>query len=300
MTYLVSKLLFVPTVAFTLLSMIPFQHQLVNGSLLSSTDQSGNSSATNSSASSLDIMVDNNQTLSPLSNSTRGLHQDFITENSTNSTLSVNDSAWSLAQKQDLMSLYIRQHQPSNGTDIQSQQNQQQSQSYTPPPVRQQQLQQQQQQPLSQSQPQPQPPPQTYTYTPPAMQQQYQQQPLAQPYPAPAPPLYTIPYNPSLSQITEVPPRILSYTSYFDSIGSMHIVGEVINESFEPMSFVKITATFYDVNNGVIGTDFTFTSPLRLEPGQRAPFDMTVMEGSIPIYMMAYYALSVDYTDLSR
>ena len=199
-------------------------------------------------------------------------------------------------QKQDLISSYIQQHQPSSGTDIQSQQNQQLSQSSPPPPAQQQQLQ-QQQQPLSQSQPQPQPPPQSYTYTPPPMQQPLQQQPYSQPYPPPTSPSYTIPYNPSypsLTQPTDVPPRILSDNNYIDSIGTLHIVGEVINESYQPVSYVRITATFYDSNNSVIGTDYTFTSPSTLQPGQRAPFDLTISEGSVPTYLMAYYTLSVD------
>jgi hypothetical protein len=60
------------------------------------------------------------------------------------------------------------------------------------------------------------------------------------------------------------------------------------------MTFVKIIATFYDSNNNV-RTDFTYTSPSTLQPGQKAPFDMIVIEGSIPLHLVAYYKLSVDY-----
>ncbi|CAN5191796.1 hypothetical protein BH18THE2_BH18THE2_43400 [soil metagenome] len=81
-----------------------------------------------------------------------------------------------------------------------------------------------------------------------------------------------------------------------NSIGTLHIVGEVINESYQPMSFVKIIATFYDANNSVIGTDFTYTNPSTLQPGKRAPFDMIISEGSIPTHLTAYYTLSVDYS----
>ena len=276
-------------VTFVLLSMIPSHYQSIDSRLTSSTNQSADSNTTNSSASSLsNILLDNNQTLSPLSNFIPGLHQNATKENSTNSSLAVKDSnATNQARKQDLMSSYIQQHQPSSGEVIQSQQSQQLSQSYTPPPA-------QQQQPLSQAQPQPQPPPQSYTYTPPPMEQPQQQQPFAQPYPPPASPSYTIPYNPSFTQPTEVLPRILSDNNYVDSIGTLHIVGEVINESYQPARYVRITATFYDANNSVIGTDFTFTSPSTLQPGQRAPFDLTISEGSVPTYMMAYYTLSVD------
>jgi len=50
----------------------------------------------------------------------------------------------------------------------------------------------------------------------------------------------------------------------------------------------------------MIGTDFTFTNPSTLQPGQIAPFDLIIIEGSIPTYLMAYYTLSVDYSDFSR
>ena len=79
----------------------------------------------------------------------------------------------------------------------------------------------------------------------------------------------------------------------FPVLGTLHIVGEVINESFKSMTFVKIIATFYDSNNNVVGTDFTYTSPSTLQPGQKAPFDMIVIEGSMPLHLVAYYTLSV-------
>ena len=110
-------------------------------------------------------------------------------------------------------------------------------------------------------------------------------------------PSYSIPYVPPLSQPTKIPPRILSDNNYVASTGSLHIVGEVINESYQPVRFVKITATFYDANNGVIGTDFTYTSPSTLQPGQKAPFDMIITEGSMPLYLVSYYTLSMDYRD---
>jgi hypothetical protein len=79
----------------------------------------------------------------------------------------------------------------------------------------------------------------------------------------------------------------------------MHIVGEVINESFQPIRFVEITATFYDSNNRVIGTDFTFTNPSTLQPGQRAPFDITASERTMPTYLISSYTLSADFLDFS-
>jgi hypothetical protein len=61
------------------------------------------------------------------------------------------------------------------------------------------------------------------------------------------------------------------------------------------MTFVKIIATFYDSNNNVVGTDFTYSSPSTLQPEQKAPFDMIVIGGSMPLHLVAYHTLSVDY-----
>ena len=49
----------------------------------------------------------------------------------------------------------------------------------------------------------------------------------------------------------------------------------------------------------MIGTDFTFTNPSTLQPGQIAPFDLIIIEESIPTYLMAYNTLSVDHSDFS-
>jgi hypothetical protein len=119
-------------------------------------------------------------------------------------------------------------------------------------------------------------------------------------------PLYSYPVNtpiifpvlqPEIIEPIEIPPRILSHSTYVDSTGNLNIVGEVINESFQSLRFVQIIATFYDSNSSVIGTDFTFTTPSTIPPGQRATFDIIVSEGSIPTSLLAYYTLSVDYLD---
>jgi hypothetical protein len=102
---------------------------------------------------------------------------------------------------------------------------------------------------------------------------------------------------PETIQPIQIPPRILSYSSYVDSIDSLHIVGEVINESYQPMRFVKVTATFYDAFNSVVGISFDYTSPSTLQPGQRAPFDITASERTMPTHLIASYSLSADHSD---
>ena len=96
----------------------------------------------------------------------------------------------------------------------------------------------------------------------------------------------------------KVQPTILSHNNYYDNTGGLNIVGEIINESMEEMRSVQVTASFYDTSSQIIGTQNTYTSPMNLQPGQRAPFDIRVYEGSIPMQMLASYTLSADHFSL--
>lgn len=143
----------------------------------------------------------------------------------------------------------------------------------------------QQQNPLSLMQPSQQLPP-------PIMQPSQQPSTMIAP---PSTPLYPVPSFPSPAEFNYQPPVILSQSSYVDNIGSMHIVGEVLNQAPVTAKFVKIIATFYNANGQVIGTDFTYADPSDLAPNQRAPFDILVSEGSMPMYQMGSYGLAVDW-----
>jgi hypothetical protein len=60
--------------------------------------------------------------------------------------------------------------------------------------------------------------------------------------------------------------------------GYAKIVGEVINNTQNPVEYVKVTATFYDKDKKVIGTSFTYTgdtSSTQLKPGDTTPFDIS-------------------------
>ena len=66
------------------------------------------------------------------------------------------------------------------------------------------------------------------------------------------------------SQGAETGLIILSQTSYVDSIGMTHIVGEVQNILYEPANFVKVTASFYNRFNQIIGTQSGYPDPNNL------------------------------------
>lgn len=124
-------------------------------------------------------------------------------------------------------------------------------------------------------------------------QNPYSQQP-SNTYPYQSVPPTTYPYSPYQQQQQQQQPVILSHSAYTDSIGSMHIVGEVMNNSPITVNFVKIIVTFYNTYGQVIGTDNTYTEPTDLAPGQRAPFELIESSGEIPMDQVHNYVLSVN------
>ena len=72
------------------------------------------------------------------------------------------------------------------------------------------------------------------------------------------------------------PLEILNQTSYFDSYGGFHVTGEVRNQYAVERTFVKAFVTMYDINGKVIGTNYTYTNPDDILPGQTASFEVEV------------------------
>jgi hypothetical protein len=70
--------------------------------------------------------------------------------------------------------------------------------------------------------------------------------------------------------------------NYYDDLGYAHVLGEVTNQGAEVTNFAKISGTFYNDQNKVVGTGFTFTEPSDLAPGQSAPFDLLLTEHASP------------------
>ena len=76
---------------------------------------------------------------------------------------------------------------------------------------------------------------------------------------------------------------------------TMDIDGEVQNTGTETLDFVQVTATFYDQSNSILGSDFTYTEPYTLEPGQTAPFKISAGFGdNLPVDDIASVKLHVD------
>jgi hypothetical protein len=90
--------------------------------------------------------------------------------------------------------------------------------------------------------------------------------------------------------------KILSQSSYTDSAGAFHVVGEVENGANTTAKFVEVIGTFYDASNKVVATSFTFTEPRDLAPGAKAPFDLilTSDQASVPLNQIKRYSLQLN------
>ena len=57
--------------------------------------------------------------------------------------------------------------------------------------------------------------------------------------------------------------------------------------------FVQVIGTFYDNNDQVVGTQFTYTNPSDIPSEEKAPFDLTLLSASIPVSEIDHYRLVV-------
>jgi hypothetical protein len=89
--------------------------------------------------------------------------------------------------------------------------------------------------------------------------------------------------------------KILSTNSFTDSSNFLHIVGQVQNNTPLGVEFVRLTATLYDSNNKVVGTQFSYTNPSDIPAGEIAPFEIIVTSASIPVSQIDHYRVIVGY-----
>lgn len=88
---------------------------------------------------------------------------------------------------------------------------------------------------------------------------------------------------------------ILSHNSYTDSVGNFHVVGKVENNTPNRAQLVQVTGSFYDINNALVGTQFTHTNPSDISSGAMAAFDLILNSASVPASLIDHYKLNVTY-----
>jgi hypothetical protein len=89
--------------------------------------------------------------------------------------------------------------------------------------------------------------------------------------------------------------QILKNNSFIDSNNNMHVVGEVRNNLPSTAVFVTIVGNFYDAQNEVVATQFTYAKPANIESGQKATFELIVTTSSVPISLIDHYTLQLNY-----
>jgi hypothetical protein len=89
--------------------------------------------------------------------------------------------------------------------------------------------------------------------------------------------------------------QILKNSSFIDSNGNMHVVGELRNNLPSTAVFVTIIGNFYDAQNKVVATQFTYAKPADMESGQKATFELIVTTSSVPISLIDHYTLQLNY-----
>lgn len=75
---------------------------------------------------------------------------------------------------------------------------------------------------------------------------------------------------------------IQGVTDHLGSYGYYYINGEVTNTGTEAVTFVKLVAAMYDSTGALVDTDFTYTDPSDLSPGQTAPFEFMIDTDDLP------------------
>lgn len=86
-------------------------------------------------------------------------------------------------------------------------------------------------------------------------------------------------YLPLTLRETRPSVRILNnHFAYIDTIGYLHIVGEVENDTSSYLRFIKIIANIFNSSGRLLDTDFTYTYLDNLSPGDRTCFHIVMEE----------------------
>jgi len=76
--------------------------------------------------------------------------------------------------------------------------------------------------------------------------------------------------------------EILSSSSYIDDTGRMHITGEIENIGGKKATGIKVIALYYNEAGKVVDTEFNYSDPRDIEPGQKALFSITLNSERTP------------------
>lgn len=73
----------------------------------------------------------------------------------------------------------------------------------------------------------------------------------------------------------------ISENQFVDELGCVHVLGEIQNKLNTKMDFVKANVAYYDSQNRIIGSDFVYSDPNTLLPGQTATYQALTSPDSL-------------------
>jgi hypothetical protein len=92
-----------------------------------------------------------------------------------------------------------------------------------------------------------------------------------------------------------------NHSSYKDTAGYLHVVGEVENTGNMSARYVQIMGRFYDNQSNIILQDSTFAMLELLPPGSGSPFDLILISSSTDIISrIDHYELDLDFTETNQ
>ena len=90
---------------------------------------------------------------------------------------------------------------------------------------------------------------------------------------------------------------ILLNQRYIEERASTEIAGEVENNGTESVEYVKVTVTFYDSSDNIVGTQNTYSDPSDLRPGMKTHFEIFLTNTSI-IDATETYGFTISWDNL--
>jgi len=112
---------------------------------------------------------------------------------------------------------------------------------------------------------------------------------------------YTLTVAPSDRTTPKLPQLQLNFgNARADSPDNFSVQGQVTNQGNQPANLVKVSASFYDANNQLVGVENAYTQPSNLQPGESAPFEIAVSRPSLPqIASVSFDIQSKEYSSVS-
>ena len=100
--------------------------------------------------------------------------------------------------------------------------------------------------------------------------------------------------TPPAEEVQEAGVVILSHSKRIER-NLFIVAGEIQNNTSAMVESPKVVVTFYDVNNQVVATDFSFAQIRKLAAGQKSPFEVNNYPNEESTNLIDHYELQVDY-----